>query len=183
MEDKRQQELMDASAVEQALRAMADRIREWCPNANEAALIGIRTRGAVMAHRLQQMLSETGWTAPLGILDITLYRDDLSQLASNPQVQRTHLEFDVNNRMIFLIDDVLYTGRTIRAALSEIVDFGRPKAVRLMALVDRGGHELPIRADFASLTIDVAPADVVKVGLRETDGDDRVVLAPRSPVG
>jgi pyrimidine operon attenuation protein/uracil phosphoribosyltransferase len=173
-------ELMSGEELDRTLERMAAAAIELAGDAQGAALVGIRTRGALMAQRLQTLLAERhGLDWPLGLLDITLYRDDLSQLAPNPLVQKTDLDFDVTDRTILLIDDVLYTGRTARCALQEILDYGRPRAVRLAVLVDRGGREIPIQADLVMLKVDAAENEVVKVMMRESDGTDKVVLARR----
>lgn len=174
-------ELMSKDDLARALEKMADALAELAGGADGAALIGIRTRGALMAERLVRLIEERrGWKLPLGILDITLYRDDLSQLAANPLVQKTQLDFDVTGKMLLLIDDVLYTGRTVRCAIQEILDYGRPRAIRLAVLVDRGGHELPIQADYVTLNVEAEDHEVVKVMMEQSDGEDRVVLAERA---
>lgn len=173
-------ELADRTA--QLARAMGDMI----PGPENALLLGIRTGGAVLATRVRDILLETrGWDIPLGHLDINLYRDDLSRLDSHPLVRGTEIPVDLEGRIVLLIDDVLYTGRTIRSALDAIGDFGRPLAVRLGVLVDRGLREYPIRADFAALTIDSDPGESVEVLIR--DGGDpaaeRVVLTGKDSGG
>jgi pyrimidine operon attenuation protein/uracil phosphoribosyltransferase len=171
---------MSGAELERTLESMAEALAALAGDGDSAALVGIRTRGALMAERLQRLLeTKHGLKLPLGILDITLYRDDLSQLAPNPLVQKTDLDFDVTDRTILLIDDVLYTGRTVRSALAELVDFGRPQAVRLAVLVDRGGREIPIQGDVVMLKVDAAEHEVVKVMMAEVDGEDKVVLARR----
>lgn len=175
--------LLNSDDLKKRLAVMAEEISRLVPDPDEAAIIGIRTRGAVLAKRIHKILAlEHEWNLPLGILDITLYRDDLSQLASHPLVHKTHLDFDVTNRTIILIDDVLYTGRTIRSAIDEIIDFGRPKAIRLAVLVDRGGREYPIQADYAAMKIDIPNSRVVHVLVDEIDGDEKLIVTDRPDI-
>jgi len=139
------------------------------------AVIGIRSRGDVLAARLRDALrANEGVDVPLGLLDITLYRDDLTRVGYAPEIHETRIPFSVDDRVVVLVDDVLYTGRTIRAALDALVDFGRPKAIRLAVLVDRGHRELPIRADFVGKNVPTQPGDDVRVRLTEIDGRDEV---------
>ena len=174
------EQLMNAEELKKSLAVMAEAMSAMIGNPEEAAIIGIRTRGAVIAQRIHKILAlEREWMLPVGILDITLYRDDLSQLASHPLVRKTQLDFDVTGKLILLIDDVIYTGRTIRSAIDEIIDFGRPKAIRLGVLVDRGGREYPIQPDYAALTVQTNADHVVKVMLNEIDSDEKVILTPR----
>jgi pyrimidine operon attenuation protein/uracil phosphoribosyltransferase len=176
-------QLLDAGQLAAKIEEMAESLTGLADGPEGAAILGIRTRGAVLAERLHKLLAERhGWHLPLGILDITLYRDDLSQLAVNPLVRKTHLNFDIDGKTILLIDDVLYTGRTIRSAIDEIIDFGRPKAIRLAVLVDRGGREFPIQPDACPYTIPVAEDEVVKVCLTESDGSEQILLAKRSEI-
>ncbi|MCE5228258.1 bifunctional pyr operon transcriptional regulator/uracil phosphoribosyltransferase PyrR [bacterium] len=174
-------ELLNAEGLDGKLREMARALAEMAGGEpREAALIGIRTRGVIVAQRLQKILAaEHGLNLPLGILDITLYRDDLSTLDTHPIVRHTHLDFDVTDRLVILIDDVLYTGRTVRSALDEIIDFGRPRAIRLAVIVDRGGREYPIQPDYAAMTVQTNDRDVIKVCLDEVDGEEKVILTNR----
>ena len=145
------------------------------------ALVGVRTRGVHIARRLARSLKEiTGDDVPTGALDITLYRDDLMRQAVGPQplVRRTEIPFSIDNRKILLVDDVLYTGRTMRAALDALIDFGRPSAIQLVVLVDRGHRELPIKADYVGKNLPTSPEESVQVRLQETDGTGRS-RAPR----
>ncbi len=172
-----EQILLDAPALSGKIAEVADAMAGMIGDPKHAAIIGIRTRGAILARRVQSHLKQSrGWDLPLGALDITLYRDDISQLGSHPLVRGTNLPFDVEGKMILLIDDVLYTGRTIRCALDQIIDFGRPRAVKLAVLVDRGLREYPIQADFAALTLQTTPDQSVQVHLAEQDNADRVTL-------
>jgi pyrimidine operon attenuation protein/uracil phosphoribosyltransferase len=141
----------------------------------------VRTRGAYLAERLANLIQEIdGRRPPVGALDITLYRDDLSSVAQQPVVHKTEIDFDIQDKKVILVDDVLYTGRTIRAALDEIVDFGRPKFIQLAVLVDRGHRELPIRADYVGKNIPTSNKETVEVRLEETDGSDDVVVMEES---
>jgi pyrimidine operon attenuation protein/uracil phosphoribosyltransferase len=172
--------LLDPTQLHAKLTDMAHALAEYVTDPEQAAIIGIRTRGALLAQRIHRIIAlEREWNLPLGILDITLYRDDLSQLASFPLVRKTQLDFDITGRTILLIDDVIYTGRTIRSAIDEIIDFGRPSAIRLGILVDRGGREYPLQPDVAGLTIQAHDNQVVKVLLKEVDLDERVIVTQR----
>ncbi|MDP9483270.1 MAG: bifunctional pyr operon transcriptional regulator/uracil phosphoribosyltransferase PyrR, partial [Chloroflexota bacterium] len=138
-------------------------------------LVGIQRRGVPLAHRIAAAIAEhEGAVLPVGALDITFYRDDLSLVAQQPLVKGTDLPFDLNGATVVLVDDVLYTGRTIRAAMDALVDFGRPQAIRLAVLIDRGHRELPIRADHVGKNVPTSREEIVKVHLAETDGEDGV---------
>ena len=142
--------------------------------------MGIRSRGAYLAQRLAECVKKIdGEEVPVGALDITLYRDDLTLLGAQPVVRKTEIGFDVTDKNIILVDDVLYTGRTIRAALSELIDFGRPKTIQLAVLVDRGHRELPIRADYVGKNIPTAQDETVEARLIEVDGKDEVVIVEK----
>ena len=173
------QQLLDAGQLDQKLREMSHALVGLLGEAPESGvLLGIRTRGVVMARRLKRMIAEErGIDLPLGILDITLYRDDLSTREIQPIVQRTLLEFNVTDKQVLLIDDVLHTGRTVRSAIDEIIDFGRPRAIRLAVMVEREGREYPIQPDYAALRV-ASDDREVSVRLNEIDGDDQVILAP-----
>ena len=151
------------------------------PAAGRLVVVGIRTRGHVLADRLVPLLAAAGHEGiGRGVLDITLYRDDLSEVGPRPMVRPTRMDADVAGRTVLLVDDVLFTGRTVRAALEAIADFGRPRAVRLAVLVDRGGRELPIQPDHVALVEQLVPAThQVKVRLAEQDGGDEIVIEPR----
>ena len=140
----------------------------------EIAVIGIRTRGAVLGERLHRELATAGRNAEKGELDITLYRDDIHGGAGRRPIQASHIDFSLDGKTIILVDDVLSTGRTIRAALTELMDFGRPARVRLLCLLDRGGHELPIKADFVGAEVTVSEGKKLQVRLKETNGEDRI---------
>jgi pyrimidine operon attenuation protein / uracil phosphoribosyltransferase len=171
--------LMDADRIGRTLTRIAHEIVERNKGVEDLALIGVRTRGVPIARRLAQALRGiTGTDIPTGALDITLYRDDLMRQVVGPQplVRRTEIPFSIDNRRILLVDDVLYTGRTTRAALDALIDFGRPKGIQLIVLVDRGHRELPIKADYVGKSVPTAPAESVHVHLQETDGVDEVLL-------
>jgi pyrimidine operon attenuation protein/uracil phosphoribosyltransferase len=169
--------VMDADRVSRSLTRIAHEIVERNRGADDLALVGIRARGVPLAARLGAHLKAlTGVDVPTGALDITLYRDDLMQTAVGPQpvIRRTEITFPVEDRLILLVDDVLYTGRTIRAALDALIDLGRPRAIQLVVLIDRGHRELPIRADYVGRNIPTAREQVVHVRLAEIDGRDEV---------
>jgi len=149
--------------------------------AKPLVIVGIRTRGHTLADRLAALLAKSNFTQiGRGVLDITLYRDDLSEIGPRPMVRPTHLDADISGKPLVLVDDVLFTGRSIRAALDALSDFGRPSAIRLAVLVDRGGRELPIQADFIGLTLPDVPRDHrVNVRLAEIDGIDEIVVEPK----
>jgi pyrimidine operon attenuation protein/uracil phosphoribosyltransferase len=171
--------VMDADRIGRTLTRIAHEIVERNKGVGDLALVGVRTRGVPIARRLARTLREiTGHEVPTGALDITLYRDDLMRQPVGPQpvVRRTEIQFSIDNRKILLVDDVLYTGRTTRAALDALIDFGRPKAIQLIVLVDRGHRELPIKADYVGKSLPTASDESVQVRLQETDGTDEVVL-------
>src|SRR6266516_4106361 len=170
---------MDGDRMARALTRIAHEILERNRGLDDVALVGIRTRGVPIARRLAGMLKQiNGDDVPTGALDITLYRDDLMRHPVGPQplVRRTEIPFSIDDKRILLVDDVLYTGRTIRAALDALVDFGRPKAIQLVVLVDRGHRELPIKADYVGKNLPTAPAESVQVRLTEIDGRDEVEI-------
>jgi|SRR5687767_13688576 pyrimidine operon attenuation protein/uracil phosphoribosyltransferase len=171
--------VMDADRIGRTLTRIAHEIVERNKGVDDIALVGVRTRGVHIARRLARSLKEiTGDDVPTGALDITLYRDDLMRQAVGPQplVRRTEIPFSIDNRKILLVDDVLYTGRTVRAALDALIDFGRPGAIQLVVLVDRGHRELPIKADYVGKNLPTSPEESVQVRLQESDGQDEVVL-------
>jgi pyrimidine operon attenuation protein/uracil phosphoribosyltransferase len=169
--------IMDARQVDRALARIAHEIVERNHGTDSLVLIGIRSRGVPLAEALAKKIeSFEGVEVPTGSVDITLYRDDLSQIAPNPVVQATELPFALENLVVVLVDDVLFTGRTIRAALDALVDYGRPRAIQLAVLVDRGHRELPIRADYVGKNLPTARDEVVQVRCKEIDGEDSVVM-------
>ena len=169
--------IMDAARMKRALSRLASEIVEENQGARDLYIVGIRRRGVPLAERVAAKIEELEGERPLyGIIDITLYRDDLSTVGANPIVNRTELEADLENKKIILVDDVLYTGRTIRAALDQLMDFGRPKKVQLAVLIDRGKEhrELPIQADYIGKTVPTQKAEIIKVMLKEYDDDEAV---------
>ena len=175
---------MTADGIGRALARIAHEILERHHGANGLALVGIRTRGVPLAHRLAARLCEfEGAAVPVASLDINLYRDDL-QARAHPRLRPTEMPVSIDGRRVVLVDDVLFTGRTVRAALDALNDFGRPRLVQLAVLIDRGHRQLPVRADYAGRNIPTSLDEEVKVRLTETDGADEVVLAqlPGGPV-
>jgi len=167
--------LLDGEAIQRSLTRIAHEIVEGNTDLEHVALVGIHTRGVPLAQRLRHLIAElTGREVKLGSVDITFYRDDLSLVAQQPVVKGTDLPFGIDGRTIVLVDDVLYTGRTIRAAMDALVDFGRPQAIRLAVLVDRGHRELPIRADHVGKNVPTSREEIVRVHLEEIDGEDGV---------
>jgi pyrimidine operon attenuation protein/uracil phosphoribosyltransferase len=171
--------VMDAARLGRTLARMAHEIVERTRGLDELGFVGIRTRGVPIARRLAAAVADiTSVQVPVGTLDITLYRDDLMRHAVGPQpvVHRTDIPFSLDDRRVLLVDDVLYTGRTVRAALDALIDFGRPKSIQLIVLVDRGHRELPIRADYVGKNLPTSARESVQVRLVETDGVDEVVV-------
>ncbi|MBU1121900.1 MAG: bifunctional pyr operon transcriptional regulator/uracil phosphoribosyltransferase PyrR [Candidatus Omnitrophota bacterium] len=169
--------ILTCDDIRRILYRLTHQILEKDPDPQKLVLIGIQTRGVYLAKRIQQIIEELEKIkVPLGILDITLYRDDLTTIGHNPIVKETIIGFDLTDKVVVLVDDVLFTGRTVRAALDEIMDFGRPKRVELLVLVDRGYRELPIRADFVGKNIPTSNKELVEVRLKEIDRKDEVIL-------
>ena len=169
--------LMTSEEMSRALRRIAHEVIERNKGAEDLALVGIHTRGVPLAESLATLIAEfEGVTPPVGKLDITLYRDDLTEIALQPVVKRTEVDFDVHGKRIVLVDDVLYTGRTARAALDALIDMGRPAVIQYAVMVDRGHRELPIRADYVGKNVPTSASEVVHVRLAEIDGDDQVDL-------
>lgn len=175
--------IMTADEIRRALIRISHELVEKHAGTDGLVLVGIQRRGVPLAERLATAVQEhEGVELPVGALDITFYRDDLSLVAQQPILKGTDIPFDLNDRTVVLVDDVLYTGRTVRAAMDALVDFGRPKAIRLAVLVDRGHRELPIRADHVGKNVPTSREEVVKVQLVEVDGEDDVSIE-RSPDG
>ena len=171
--------LLNAEQINKVLDELTGRIVTEVPVDTDIAIIGIRSRGEILAQRLSGRLSKKlGKDVPCGTLDITLYRDDLNlpQGDTQPQVRTTEIGFDIDGRIIILVDDVLYTGRSTRAAMDALIDLGRPKAIKLAVLVDRIGREFPIQADYAGYKADAEPGENVQVLLVESDGKDEVII-------
>ncbi len=169
--------LMDAQGIGRAIIRIAHEIIEKNKGSKDLTLVGIRTRGVPLAQRLAAEIEKIeGVKLPVGLLDITLYRDDLSTLGYQPIVHETQIPFDINDKKVVLVDDVLYTGRTVRAALGALTDIGRPRYIQLAVLVDRGHRELPIRADFVGKNVPTSRKEIVAVQLSDTDAAEQVVL-------
>lgn len=171
-------QVMSKQEMDLALSRIAAEILEDHPNLDGTVLIGIRRRGVPIAEILRKKIEAlSGRKVPLGILDITFYRDDLSLVGSQPVVEATHLSFDVDGKKVLLVDDVLYTGRTTRAALDSVVDYGRPRKVELVVLIDRGHRELPIQADYIGKYVETAENEVVEVMIPPVDEEEAVYLS------
>jgi pyrimidine operon attenuation protein/uracil phosphoribosyltransferase len=177
MNMKEKARIMDSEEIGRAVTRIAHQILEKNCGAGGLILVGIRTRGAPLARRIAKLMEEIeGKTIPVGILDITLYRDDLQLVATQPVVGKTEIPSSVDDKVVVLIDDVLFTGRTIRAAMDEIMDFGRPTAIQLAVLIDRGHRELPIRADYVGKNVPTSAREAITVKLKEQDGEDGVTV-------
>jgi pyrimidine operon attenuation protein/uracil phosphoribosyltransferase len=174
-------EIMNEIDIRRTISRLAHEILEKnSKDIKKIALVGIRKRGVPLAYRLKKKIEEIEKIElPVGIIDITLYRDDINNLERSPKVFETEILFDINDKKIILVDDVLYTGRTVRCAIDELIDFGRPKAVQLAVLIDRGHRELPIRADFIGKNLPTSRQEIVKVFLKETDNIDQVLIYER----
>ncbi|MBO5993854.1 MAG: bifunctional pyr operon transcriptional regulator/uracil phosphoribosyltransferase PyrR [Acidaminococcaceae bacterium] len=169
--------IMDADGIRRALIRIAHEITEKNRGVENVALVGIRTRGVPLAARIAEEIRKIeNVTVPTGSLDITLYRDDLTTMGYNPVIHGTEIDFDVTGKHIILVDDVLYTGRTIRAALDAIIDMGRPNSIQLAVLIDRGHRELPIRADYAGKNVPTSRRETIEVALQEEGKTDEVIL-------
>ena len=172
--------LLDAISIERALMRVAHQIAEKNSDIKAVCLIGIKTRGVPLAERIALNIAQiTGVTPAVGTLDITLYRDDLTRVADSPIVRDPQIPFSVEGKTVVLCDDVIYTGRTIRAAMDAVMDAGRPARIQLFELIDRGHRELPIRPDFVGKNVPTSQAEVITVRLRETDGETCVKLLER----
>jgi len=172
--------VLDTRAVERTLKRMADEIVELNDGTDDLVIVGIQRRGVQLARRIVTIIADReGVTVPSGSLDITLYRDDLQTVGPRPVVGPTDLRADINDKRVVIVDDVLYTGRTIRAALDELADFGRPARIALAVLIDRGGRELPIQPDVVGKKIEVPKGQRIDVLVEELDGRDAVIQASR----
>jgi pyrimidine operon attenuation protein/uracil phosphoribosyltransferase len=177
MNMKEKAQIMDSEEVERGLIRIAHQILERNRGARDVVLVGIRRRGAPLARRVAGIMEQIeGTEVPVGILDITLYRDDLQLVARQPVVGKTELPASVEGKVVVLVDDVLFTGRTVRAAMDEIMDFGRPRAIQLAVLIDRGHRELPIRADYVGKNVPTSAREVISVMVKEEDGEDKVTV-------
>jgi pyrimidine operon attenuation protein / uracil phosphoribosyltransferase len=180
--DHRKKTVMNAGQMERALMRMAHEIIENTEGAVDLALIGMQTRGAYLARRLAACINQsTDQEVPVGILDVTLYRDDFRSRDKHPEVRPSDIPFEGDCRTLVLVDDVLYTGRTVRAALDCLMDYGRPLAIRLAVLIDRGHRQLPVRADFVGQEVRTAEGEEVLACVKEEDGEDAVYLVDETP--
>ncbi|AMP20195.1 bifunctional pyr operon transcriptional regulator/uracil phosphoribosyltransferase [endosymbiont 'TC1' of Trimyema compressum] len=169
--------IMDSEQMYRAMKRMAHEIIEKNKTLEGAVVLGIRTRGVPLAERLVKCIKEIhGITLPMGVLDINLYRDDLTALSEQPIIHQTIIPAGIQGKTVILVDDVLYTGRTIRAALDSIIDMGRPSSIQLVVMIDRGHRELPIRADYVGKNVPTSKREKIDVTLREIDGEDKVVI-------
>jgi pyrimidine operon attenuation protein/uracil phosphoribosyltransferase len=168
---------LDAEAIEAGIQELARQIRATLGE-EPVALVGIRSRGDEVAERVCRVLAEDDIELMLGVLDISLYRDDYEHLHQNPQLQGSEIDFEIEGTRIILVDDVLFTGRTIRAALDALCDYGRPGRIELAVLIDRGHREMPIQADFTGIRLETSRHDHVYVSLEGTDGEDKIEIKP-----
>jgi len=172
--------IMETKDIERSLKRMALEIVEQNNGLENVFLVGIKSRGVPMANRMADFLKEIeGMDVPVGVLDITLYRDDLSTIADKPVINGSQLDFDVVGKKIILIDDVLYTGRTVRAAIDAILDFGRPAGIQLCVLIDRGHHEMPVHSDYVGRVVPTSKNEIIKVSFVDTDDDEKVRVMVR----
>jgi pyrimidine operon attenuation protein/uracil phosphoribosyltransferase len=173
--------LLDRDQIRRAVKRIAHEIVERNGGVDDLVIVGIRRRGVPLAQRIADYISQIeGTPVPIGVLDITLYRDDFQNVMNHPQVGKTEIKGDITDQIVILVDDVLFTGRTIRAALDELIDFGRPRRIQLAVLVDRGHRELPIKADYVGKNVPTAENEMVEVHLEEIDGEDEVLLAEKA---
>ena len=174
---KTKSKIMDVKAIERSMRRIALEIVEYNKSMDDVYLVGIKSRGVPMADRLSKYLNEIEkLDVKTGVIDISLYRDDLSKVAENPVHKGSHIDFEVENAKIILIDDVLYTGRTVRAAIDAVLDIGRPKEIQLCVLIDRGHKELPIHADYVGRYVPTSGEEIIKVSFVETDEEESVKI-------
>jgi len=174
---ERKTQVIDAAGLNRTLTRLAHEIVEQNRGVADLVLLGIRTRGVPLAYRLQKKINDIeGQDLPVGELDVTMYRDDVFQKIKQPSVQTTNIKFNIDGKTVVVVDDVLYTGRTVRAALDAIIDFGRPTAIQLAVLIDRGHRELPIRADYVGKSIPTSQGEEVRVRLKEIDEHDMVTV-------
>jgi len=173
--------ILDKEGVQKAITRISHEILERNKEKKKVVIVGIRNRGEYLARRIAESIKEiTGNACAFGILDITLYRDDLTEIAEQPHLKETKIDCDITGKTVVLVDDVLFTGRTIRCAMDQLIDFGRPAVIQLAALVDRGHRELPIRADYVGKNVPTALNEIVEVKLKEVDGSDEVVICEKS---
>jgi pyrimidine operon attenuation protein/uracil phosphoribosyltransferase len=182
--EKIKSEILDAKDLDRTLSRLAHEIIERNRGTGNLAVVGVRTRGVPLAERLIAKISEIEKrNLPLGILDITLYRDDLLKKMKKPRLQQTDIPFDIDDKVVVLVDDVLFTGRTVRAAMDALMDFGRPAKIQLAVLVDRGQRELPINADFSGITVAAGAGEEIRVKLQNVDGHDGVFVVDSTEEG
>ena len=177
MEEKIKAKVMDSRKIKRAIHRMTTEIIERNRNLKNVVIVGIRTRGIYLGKRISTLIKEMeNIDIPVGVLDITLYRDDFSELETQHMVKKTEINFSVEKKDILLIDDVLFTGRTIRAAMDSLIDLGRPKTIQLLVLIDRGHRELPIRADYVGKFLPTSKRELVQVKLKEIDSNDEALI-------
>jgi len=177
MEQKIKARIMDSRKIKRAIHRMTTEIIERNRNLKNLVIVGIRTRGIYLGKRISKLIKELEKIdIPVGVLDITLYRDDFSELEAQHIVKKTEINFSVKKKDVLLVDDVLFTGRTIRAAMDSLIDLGRPKTIQLLVLIDRGHRELPIRADYAGKFLPTSKREIVQVRLKEIDNSDEVLI-------
>lgn len=177
MEEKIKARVMDSRKIKRAIQRMTTEIIERNRNLTNLVIIGIRTRGIYLGKRISKLIKELENTdIPVGVLDITLYRDDFSELEAQHMVKKTEIDFSVGDKDVLLVDDVLFTGRTIRAAMDSLIDLGRPSSIQLLVLIDRGHRELPIRADYVGKVLPTSKREIVHVQLKEIDKSDEVLI-------
>lgn len=177
MNEKVKAKVMDAPKIKRALHRIATEIIERNRDLSNLVIVGIRTRGIYLGKRMSKMIKELEKIEiPVGVLDITLYRDDFSELESQHMVKKTEIDFSVSDKDVLLVDDVLFTGRTIRAAMDSLIDLGRPKTIQLLVLIDRGHRELPIRADYVGKFLPTSKREIVQVHLKEIDESDEILI-------
>lgn len=169
--------LLDDKSIQRALIRISHEIIEKNKGVESVVLLGIKTRGVPIARRIANYIeSFEGIKVPVGTIDISFYRDDLTEKYSEPHVEKNKIEFDIKDKKVILVDDVIFTGRTVRAALDAVMDLGRPKSIQLAVLVDRGHRELPIRPDYVGKNVPTSLNEVIEVKLYETDGEDKVII-------
>lgn len=173
--------ILDKKDIEKVIIRISHEILERNKKIEDLAIVGIRNRGEHLAYRIVKSIEKiTDRKLPFGILDITLYRDDLTEIAEQPVLKETRIDFDITGKRVVLVDDVLFTGRTIRCAMDQLIDFGRPAVIQLAVLVDRGHRELPIRADYVGKNVPTALDEIIEVKLKEVDGIDEVIICEKS---
>lgn len=178
MEEKIKARIMDSRKIKRALHRMTTEIIEHNRDLKNLVIVGIRTRGIYLGKRISALIKKMeNVEVPVGVLDITLYRDDFSEMEAQHMVKKTEINFSISNKDVLLVDDVLFTGRTIRAAMDSIIDLGRPKTIQLLILIDRGHRELPIRADYIGKSLPTSKREIVHVQLKEIDEKDEVIIS------